>query len=103
VRLNDNSAALPSSPRNVYIKERDACLFKQMLAGDVGMPVMELSTYTKMYATKLAGDVRVSCLHGFVADEQTSRIVGLLLSYIDCKNKTLSCAPYANDRKTHDI
>jgi len=102
VPLNDNSAALPPSPRKVQIKECGACFFKQMLAGDISMAVTELATYAKMRAAELDEDVRVSRLLGIVEDQQSSRIVGLLLSYIGCENKTLSCAAYASDHTTHN-
>ncbi|KAF2467282.1 uncharacterized protein BDR25DRAFT_376225 [Lindgomyces ingoldianus] len=102
VRLNDNVVALPTNPCKVYIKGKDVCFFKQILAGDVGMTVTELATYTKINAAKLGEDVRVSRLLGVVEDEHTSRIVGLLLSYIDCENMTLSCAAQAGERASHD-
>lgn len=102
VRLNDDAVALPTNPRKVYIKGKHVCFFKQILAGDVGMTVTELATYTKINAAKLGEDVRVSRLLGVVEDEHTSRIVGLLLSYIDCENMTLSCAAQAGERTSHD-
>jgi hypothetical protein len=102
VRFNDNAVALEPNPRKVYIKGKDVCFFKQILAGDVGMTVTELATYTKISAANFGEDVRVSRLLGVVEDEHTSRIVGLLLSYIDCGNTTLSCAARAGERTLHD-
>lgn len=102
VRLNDDAIALLATPGKVYIKGKDVCFFKQILAGDVGMTVTELATYTKINAAKLSEDVHVARLLGVVEDKHTLRIVGLLLSYIDCKNKTLSCAAQASERTSHD-
>ncbi|KAF2786131.1 hypothetical protein K505DRAFT_412129 [Melanomma pulvis-pyrius CBS 109.77] len=87
VQLNDDAVALPQSPR-------------EMPPGDIGMTLTELATYAKIHATEFGEDVRVSRLLGVVEDEHTSRIVGLLLSYIDCKNMTLWCA--ARERTLHD-
>ncbi|KAF1846718.1 uncharacterized protein K460DRAFT_367460 [Cucurbitaria berberidis CBS 394.84] len=97
VRLNDDAVALPPNPRKVYIKGKDVSFFKQILAGDIGMTVTELATYAKIHSAELGEDVRISRLLGVVEDEHTSRIVGLLLSYIDCENTTLSCAAYASE------
>ncbi|KAF2106478.1 hypothetical protein BDV96DRAFT_591006 [Lophiotrema nucula] len=102
VRLNDDAVALPTNPRKVYIKGEGVCFFKQILVGDVSMTVTELATYAKIYAADLGEDVRISRLLGVVEDEHTSRIVGLLLSYIDCENKTLTCAAQASERTSHD-
>jgi hypothetical protein len=102
VRLNDDTVALPPNPRKVYIKQKDVCFFKQILPGDVGMTLTELSTYTKINAAEFGTDVRVSRLLGIVEDEHTSRIVGLLLSYIECENTTLSCAARAVDSVLHE-
>lgn len=91
VPLNDDAVALLLNPRKTFMKGKDVCFFKQILAGDVSMTVTELTTYTKINAAKLGEDVCVSRFPVVVEDEQTSRIVGLLLLYIDCKNVTLLC------------
>lgn len=92
IRLDDNAIALPTQPGKVYINGQDACFFKQILPGDISMTVTEISTYAKIHSAKLGEDVHVSRCLGVVKDEAASRIVGLLLSYIECENKTLLCA-----------
>ena len=64
IRLRDNAMALPTQPGKVYIKGQDVCFFKQILPGDVGMTVKELSTYAKIHSAKLGEDVHVSRLLG---------------------------------------
>ncbi|ORY06228.1 hypothetical protein BCR34DRAFT_590662 [Clohesyomyces aquaticus] len=102
VRLNDDAVALPPSPRKVYINGENICFFKGILAGDVGMTFTELATYAKIRTAKFREYVRISRLLGVVENEDTSRVVGLLLSYIDCKNSTLSCAAQAGECASHD-
>jgi hypothetical protein len=98
VLLDNHAVALPMNPRKVFINGSDVRFFKQIPPGDVSMTVTELATYSKIRAAGLGDHVRVSRLLGFVEDEHTSRIVGLLLSYIDCQNMTLSCAVRGSDR-----
>lgn len=91
VHLSNTAIALPPCPGKVYIMGRDICFFKQILPGDITMTIRQLSTYAKIHSAELGEDVRVSRLLGVVEDERTSRIVGLLLSYIESENKTLLC------------
>ncbi|KAF1828355.1 hypothetical protein BDW02DRAFT_593294 [Decorospora gaudefroyi] len=84
VRLKDDEVALPLNSR----KRRPT--------------VTELDTYAKIYAANLGEDVRVCHLLGVVEEEPTSRTIGLLLSYIDCGNRTLSCAARGCERTSHD-
>jgi hypothetical protein len=102
VMLDDDAVALLPNPRKVYIEQKESCFFKQILPGDVGMTLTELATYTKINAAEFGDDVRISRLLGIVEDEHTSRIMGLLLSYIDCENTTLSCAARAVDSVLHE-
>lgn len=92
VRLADDAAALPTYFDKVYVDEDDCAFFKAILPGDVGMTVTELDTYAKIAAAGFGDDVRVSRLRGVVQDQDTERVVGLLLSYIDSRNARLSCA-----------
>ncbi|KAI9889684.1 MAG: hypothetical protein M1814_005085 [Vezdaea aestivalis] len=74
------------------IKGQLDTFFKFTLPGDIGSTLKELSAYIKIHAAGLGADVRSSQLLSIVEDESTSRIVGLLLSYIECNNTTLRCA-----------
>ncbi|KAF2176782.1 hypothetical protein K469DRAFT_742801 [Zopfia rhizophila CBS 207.26] len=98
IRPSNNAITLPTQPGKVYIKGRHVCFFKQILPGDVAMTAKELSTYANIHSAELREDVRVSRLLGVVEDERTSRIVGLLLSYIECENKTLLCPGWGYKR-----
>ncbi len=91
IRPSDDAMALPTRPSKVFIKGEDVCFFKQLVSSDISMTSRELSTYAKIHAAKLKEDVHISRLLGAVENEGTSRIAGFLLSYIDCKNKTLLC------------
>ena len=91
IRLNDDAVALPTRPGKVYIKGQDVCFFKPLHLSDVSMAIRELSTYAKIHTAGLKEDVHTSRLLGVVENQETSRIAGLLLSYIDCGNKTLLC------------
>ncbi len=91
IRPSDDAMALPTRPSKVFIKGEDVCFFKQLVSSDISMTSRELSTYAKIHAAKLKEDVHISRLLGAIENEGTSRIAGFLLSYIDCKNKTLLC------------
>jgi hypothetical protein len=92
VPLDRAAVALPPLPRKVYIEGRVASFFKLVLPGDSSSTLKELSAYAKIHAAQVGANVRVSRLLGVVKDEKTTRIIGLLLSYIDCDHKTLLCA-----------
>ncbi|KAF2669540.1 hypothetical protein BT63DRAFT_263871 [Microthyrium microscopicum] len=93
VPLAPGTNTLPTQLNKVYVGgERPFYHFKRLLSGDVSMTVTEISTYAKILAAALGEEVRISRLFGLVKDEQTSRIVGLLLSYIECgPHGPLSC------------
>lgn len=93
IPLGRTAVALPPLPRKVYIKGQLASFFKLVLPGDSGSTLKELSAYAKIHAAQLGANVRTSRLLGIVKDEPTTRIVGLLLSYIECDDyTTLHCA-----------
>lgn len=95
VPLDEHAVALPPDPDKVHIRGQEISFFKFNWAGDISMLVTELDTYAKIEAAGFGEDVRISRLLGVVQDEHTSRVVGLLLSYIDCGNSTLNCAARA--------
>ncbi|RJE20507.1 Protein kinase domain protein [Aspergillus sclerotialis] len=89
-RPDEVQTALPAIPRKVFVKGH-ACFFKLVFPGDVNSTLREFNAYTKIRSAKFDATVRTPRLHGMVQDEATGRIVGLLLSYINC-DRTLLCA-----------
>lgn len=92
IPLGHTAVALPPLPCKVYIKGQLVSFLKLALPGDSGSILKELSAYAKIHAAQLGANVRISRLLGIVKDESTTRIVGLLLSYIECNHTTLLCA-----------
>ncbi|KAJ4132527.1 hypothetical protein NW754_015344 [Fusarium falciforme] len=79
------------TPRKVLPKDDTIAFLKLMHRGDKQCLKTELDTYNKIDKARLDSTTRVSRLHGLVRDD-SGAILGLLLTYIDCKNLTLSCA-----------
>jgi hypothetical protein len=92
VPICDNSSALPTQPGKVSIRGEQLCFFKQVLAGDIASTIREFSAYANIQSAGFGPEVLTSRLYGVVEDEETSRVIGLLLSYIDCQSQTLYCA-----------
>ncbi|RSL56380.1 hypothetical protein CEP54_008842 [Fusarium duplospermum] len=82
---------LDQTPRKVLLKDDVVAFLKLMHRGDKQFLKTELGTYDKIDKAQLDSTTRVSRLHGLVQDDNDA-ILGLLLTYIDCKNLTLSCA-----------
>jgi serine/threonine protein kinase len=92
VPLHDNSTALPSQPDKVSIRGEQVCFFKRVMGGDIPSTIREFSAYAKIQSAGFGPEVFTSRLYGVVEDEETSRVIGLLLTYIDFQNQTLYCA-----------
>ncbi|KAJ4200844.1 hypothetical protein NW759_015759 [Fusarium solani] len=75
----------------VLLKDDTVTFLKLMHRGDKQFLTTELDTYNKIDKVRLDNTTRVSRLHDLVRDD-SGAILGLLLTYIDCKNLTLSCA-----------
>ncbi|RSL50884.1 hypothetical protein CEP53_008646 [Fusarium sp. AF-6] len=78
------------TPRKV-LKDDIGAFLKLMHRGDKQFLKTELDTYNKIDKARLDSTTRVSRLHGLVRND-SGAILGLLLTYVDCKNLTLSCA-----------
>lgn len=78
-------------PHKVLLSDETIAFFKLMRRGDKGFLKHELDTYKKIDKARLGSTIRISRLHGLVRDDNGA-ILGLLLTYIDCKHVTLSCA-----------
>ncbi|KAG5750139.1 hypothetical protein H9Q70_007203 [Fusarium xylarioides] len=87
-----NSHGPPSfKPSEVYLKDGNTAFFKPMRPGDEKNFLNELNKYRSIRDAHLDDSLRISRLIGLVRDE-SSLTFGLLLTYIDCGNKTLLCA-----------
>ncbi|KAF1959801.1 hypothetical protein CC80DRAFT_406189 [Byssothecium circinans] len=84
--------ALSRCPSKVLVGGKTTCFFKTCHFGDTRRVREEIRNYKRIEEAGLAKDLRISRLHGLVQDDDNGPIYGLLLSYIDCRNKTLACA-----------
>ncbi|ODM14476.1 hypothetical protein SI65_10098 [Aspergillus cristatus] len=91
VPINANSTSLPAAPHWVFIHGRpQPSFFKIVYGGDAGMTLKELLAYSKIHTAQFDASVCTSRLDGLVQDDD-GHVVGLLLSYIDCRGTTLCC------------
>lgn len=91
VAIDEKETSLTGVPRQVFLPGRaEPCFFKIVYAGDVGITLRELRTYSKIRAIEAGNPIRTPQLHGIVQDDRGS-IMGLLLSYIDSGGSALSC------------
>lgn len=90
--INANSTSLPAVPHKVFIHGLPKpSFFKLVYSGDAGItPLRELLTYSKIHMAKFDATVRTSRLDGLVQDD-SGQVMGLLLSYVDCRGATLRC------------
>lgn len=91
VPISIESGALPAVPRKVYINGQQLAFLKSVGAGDVNSTCRELKAYAKMQSISLSEAINTCSLLGIVQIPSSGRIVGLLLSYIACDNRTLLC------------
>ncbi|KAI8675599.1 Protein kinase domain-containing protein [Fusarium keratoplasticum] len=93
IRVCEEKAIGPPNhtPRKVLLEDDTVAFLKLMHRGDKQFLKTELDAYYKIDKARLDSTTRVSRLHGLVRDDRGA-ILGLLLTYIDCKNLTLSCA-----------
>ncbi|KAI1023679.1 hypothetical protein LB505_011210 [Fusarium chuoi] len=78
-------------PSKVLLKDGNSAFFKPMRFGDKNIFINELDKYKNIHDAQLDESLRISRLIGLVRDG-TGQVFGLLLTYIDCGNKTLLCA-----------
>ncbi|KAM0325179.1 hypothetical protein ACHAQA_007718 [Verticillium albo-atrum] len=84
--------ALTRLPKKVKPVGRPTPFFLKLLRpGDQHAAKRELTTYKKINETVLDPKARISRLRGVVRDEK-GVVFGLLLSYINCRARTLACA-----------
>lgn len=87
----DDNEALSKVPRKV-IADGEISFYKPLDHDDKECAIREIEIYRCL---KNLGDderLHVPRLYGVVQDEQSARVLGLILSWINCENKTLLCA-----------
>lgn len=77
-------------PSKIQLPNGSFAFLKVMRPGDHHSLVAELRTYKQIQDARLDPTLRISRLLGIVRNNDL--IVGILLTYIDCENKTLFCA-----------
>ena len=93
----DDCEPLAQSPHKVTA-DGEVYFYKQLDYGDEECVVREMDIYRRLEtlrpatATGERTDVHVPRLYGVVQDEQSGRVLGLIASWIDCGNRTLTCA-----------
>ncbi|KAM3469062.1 hypothetical protein MY5147_007361 [Beauveria neobassiana] len=87
----DEEAAYDSTPRKVILPDNTVAFFKLMGRGEKRILESELLNYERIRTSRLSTSVRISRLLGLVRDESDT-VFGLLLTHIDCKDQTLTCA-----------
>ena len=91
----DDVEPLAQSPQKVTA-DGEVCFYKQLVYGDEERAIREMDIYRRLEtlgpATGERTGVHVPRLYGVVQDEQSARVLGLIASWIDCGNKTLTCA-----------
>lgn len=68
------------------------CFYKPLDYDDKRSAIREINIFKRMETLGISKTVHATRLYGVIQDEQSSRVVGLLLSWINCENKTLECA-----------
>lgn len=93
VRICHENAVGPLShtPSKVVLNDGTIAFINLARRGDKQSLQNELNTYGKIDRAQLDNNVRISRLHGLVRNKDGVTF-GLLLTYIDCKRVTLSCA-----------
>ncbi|KAF2790793.1 hypothetical protein K505DRAFT_409621 [Melanomma pulvis-pyrius CBS 109.77] len=89
---DDTPEEAPTCPQKKVLVNGNTCFFKAYHVGDYRSAKEELSNYKSIEEAGLEQELRISRLYGLVRDDDSGRIYGLLLSYIDCRNVTLACA-----------
>lgn len=77
------------SERNEILSKRPTNLFLNHDAQRAA--IHEMNIYKRIETLGLNEKVKVPRMYGVVRDRSEGRIIGLLLSWINCQNKTLAC------------
>ena len=83
--------AIFASPNKVLVNNKTICFFKLYQPGDTNIALRELENYKRITESNLDPDLRICRLLGVIKDDG-NRLIGLLLTYVECDFLTLACA-----------
>ncbi|RAL14167.1 uncharacterized protein BO97DRAFT_433270 [Aspergillus homomorphus CBS 101889] len=89
--VSDHDEGLSQLPRKV-LADGTVCFFKPVDYDDKRAAIREMGVYKEMKAQGISDEAHAPHFIGVVCEEQNARIIGLLLSWVDCGNRTLECA-----------
>ena len=89
--INHHEEAFSKFPTKV-IAGGNMCFYKPLDYDDKRSAIREIDIFKRMETLGISEAVHATRLYGIVQDEKSSRVIGLLLSWIDCEHKTLECA-----------
>ena len=68
------------------------CFYKPLDYDDKRSAIREINIFKQMETLGISETMHATHLYGVIQDEQSSHVIWLLLSWINCENKTLKCA-----------
>ncbi|KAG5758150.1 hypothetical protein H9Q72_013709 [Fusarium xylarioides] len=90
--FHEDTIGPPShTPYKVLLNDGTVAFLKLVRRGDKQFLLNELDTYGRIGRAQLDDRMKISRLYGLVRDDDGVAF-GLLLTYVDCKRVTLSCA-----------
>ncbi|KAJ5090231.1 hypothetical protein N7532_008915 [Penicillium argentinense] len=89
--VSEQNEMFSKSPRKVFADGK-LCFLKFLDRDDQRAAIREMTIYKSIEILGLDKKVKLPRMYGVVEDKLNGRIVGLLLSWINCRNKTLACA-----------
>ncbi|PKY00347.1 hypothetical protein P168DRAFT_300131 [Aspergillus campestris IBT 28561] len=89
--VSEHNEILSKRPTKVFA-DGTARFLKLLDHDDQKAAIREMNMYKRIETLGLNDKVKVPRMYGVVQDRLEGRIIGLLLSWINCRNKTLACA-----------
>lgn len=89
--IDHHEEAFSNFPTKV-IAGGNMCFYKPLDYDDKRSAIREIDIFKRMETLGISEAVHATRLYGIIQDEKSSRVIGLLLSWINCENKTLECA-----------
>lgn len=86
----DGSEVLSKMPRKV-IADGQTYFYKPLDHDDKACAVREMEIHERLDRLEADKRLHVPRLHGIVQARKSNRVLGLMLSWINCENKTLEC------------
>lgn len=89
--IDHHEEGFSSFPTKV-IAGGNMCFYKPLDYNVKRSAIREIDIFKRMETLGISETVHATCLYGIIQDEKSSRVIGLLLSWINCENKKLECA-----------